>query len=917
MKALNILFSALLLYAMIFTQYAAADLSRKGFIPQNVTDQNPPDINYTPLLNTNSTSSRTLNATITDIDGVPASGIGLPVLYWKINSGSWNASQSDLVNGNTYHFTFGSGVVTADVVYYYVVAQDMASTPNVGSNPSGGAGGFTANPPAASTPPTFPNNYTITYAPLSGDITVGLNFFNKITGKNIYFTKVVKKVIKNVFAQEPDKNGKNNSGLLNVKQKNVEVDEINWIPMENGKKYNGPLKILKSEHPEINFPMNINGVYATLTSAVSDVNFRGVSGPTRLLLTDVSYSIGETFPILFNVVNENAPTSTNTISVKPNTGMTVSISAASDYSSIFSLRTSYVIIDGSNTTNGTTRDLTVSNTSTLSPIVITLVSSGTTPVVGSGIMNCFVINGLNTSSAITMTDNSFSAGFFNNNIIENNSIQKAYYGVYGTSQLASGNGTGLNISNNELNSTGANAIRHIGIYVQGFNTAIIRGNDIANFENASDEIDDGIWLDLGTKNVIIEKNKIYNLGYTGSNGYGSHGIKIQTGLTSANISVINNAIYNIYGLGFDYTTDLVNNPMGIFLLSSQSGLNVYNNSIYLYGNTLIQNLAMSIGICLGSGTTANIRNNNIVNNLGLGGLYSYGACAVYAQSDNTQFSDINFNNYYVNPSGSGTKAIGKLSTTTTATTLSDWATATGKDEFSVSGDPGFTSTTNLHPDVNNVNCWNVNAGAMPLSSVSTDIDGNTRSTTVTGGACDIGAYEFAPVVSPGNLTITGNIADGASSVIYFAGSVLSTITWHLNGGTLPSSISAVFQPGVNPPNVIPGSQYANEDFTITATGGSGFLYDIVNKYNLARQGTISSEDLYRVAKYSSSVWTQYPSTPNMINKTVTVTDLNSFSTFAFGDGNAPLPVNFTSFNSSVNGRDVKLYWTTTSEITYM
>jgi hypothetical protein len=217
------------------------------------------------------------------------------------------------------------------------------------------------------------------------------------------------------------------------------------------------------------------------------------------------------------------------------------------------------------------------------------------------------------------------------------------------------------------------------------------------------------------------------------------------------------------------------------------------------------------------------------------------------------------------------------------------------------------------PDVNNVNCWNINAGAMPLINVSNDINNNPRSTSVTNGASDIGAFEFNPVVAANNLIISGSIIDNGTSVISFAGAILATITWHANGGTLPSTISAEFQPGVNPQNVIQNSLYANENFTITVPDGSGYLYDFEYKYNLARMGTITSENLIRMAKYSASTWVQYPSTPNITSKTVIVTGLNSFSTFTFGDETAPLPVNLTSFTSNVNGRNVILNWKTASE----
>jgi trimeric autotransporter adhesin len=135
-------------------------------------DLTPPNISYAPLANTSSLNARTLTTTITDATGVPTAGIGLPVLYWKINSGSYSPVTGTYVSGNTYTFTFGAGVVLGNVVSYYIVAQDIASTPNVGSNPLAGASGFTYNPPAVSTPPTTPYSYTIVGA-LSGVYPVG------------------------------------------------------------------------------------------------------------------------------------------------------------------------------------------------------------------------------------------------------------------------------------------------------------------------------------------------------------------------------------------------------------------------------------------------------------------------------------------------------------------------------------------------------------------------------------------------------------------------------------------------------------------------------------------------------------------------------------------------------------------------
>ncbi|MFN8246396.1 MAG: GEVED domain-containing protein [Ferruginibacter sp.] len=137
-------------------------------------DLTPPTITYTALSNTCSTLGESLIATITDFSGIPTSGAGLPVLYWRINAGSWNSITASWTSGSTYTFNgIGSGVVVGDVVSYYIVAQDNATIPNAGASPSIGASGFSINPPAASIPPTIPSSYTIQNSLAGGTYTVG------------------------------------------------------------------------------------------------------------------------------------------------------------------------------------------------------------------------------------------------------------------------------------------------------------------------------------------------------------------------------------------------------------------------------------------------------------------------------------------------------------------------------------------------------------------------------------------------------------------------------------------------------------------------------------------------------------------------------------------------------------------------
>ena len=145
----------------------------------NGIDLTVPGITYTPLSFTCATGNRTLNVTIVDVTGVPTTGSLQPRIYYKKGAGGmWFSSQGTLLSGNannsTWQFTIIAsdmgGLVVGNVVYYYVIAQDVATTPNIGSNPN--AGLMASNVNTVTTHPTTPNTYTINNS-ISGTISVG------------------------------------------------------------------------------------------------------------------------------------------------------------------------------------------------------------------------------------------------------------------------------------------------------------------------------------------------------------------------------------------------------------------------------------------------------------------------------------------------------------------------------------------------------------------------------------------------------------------------------------------------------------------------------------------------------------------------------------------------------------------------
>jgi hypothetical protein len=722
----------------ILSPAVAPDIGADEFAGR-ILDVTPPSIVFTPFLNTSSTTARTLTTTITDATGVPTSGTGLPRLYWKINAGAWQSVAASPPAGSTYQFTFGGGVVLGDVISYYIVAQDLVTpTPNIGSNPSAGASGFTANPPACSTPPTTPYTYTIV-GTICGTFNVG-------TGQT----------------------------------------------------------------------------YTTLTAAIADLNNKEMNCPVIFLLTDANYSASETFPI---VINRNPGSSaTNTLTIKPATGVNATISGSVASGQIIRVLNPNTVIDGANTAGGTTRNLTITNTNTTSPTVVVIGSTGTTAITGVILKNCVIINGANTATAVIVSDGATagSAGYFNNITIQNNSIQQAYIGIYNIAAVAAGNGTGLLVTGNDLNTAGANSIRLCAIYVQGIDGATISNNNIGNIANTVDASNlTGIWFATGTTNstisgntinlmdgtstgprgiavstglsnssinvlgntitglttassqvpygiyvfstttgVTVRNNKVGTLLNSNTGGYGARGIYVVTGIAASAINLINNVVYDI-----KCTSDasLTYWCIGIGVEGATGGVNIYHNSVNLSGTYAGYTTAtVATALYIGTANVAmDVRDNILVNtydNTAGTGDKSY---AIYCATTNAAFTPINYNDYFV----SGAPGVlGYLGAD--QTTLAAWQTATGQDANSKNIDPAFVSATDLHPTAASLN----NLGFY-LTAVPTDITGALRTNPP-----DMGAYEFGadPVVNTTAATGVGASSATLNGTINAAGAVVSS-----------------------------------------------------------------------------------------------------------------------------------------------
>ncbi|MFZ1519798.1 MAG: T9SS type A sorting domain-containing protein [Ignavibacteriaceae bacterium] len=700
-------------------------------------DLTPPVILYDALLNTGSTSSRTLNASISDPSGVPTSGIGLPVLYWAINSGSFASAQGTYISGNDYSFTFGAGVVLGDTVKYYVVAQDNATTPNVGVSPLSGASGFSSNPPAVSTPPTLPNSYVITSLALAGDYTVGVALFNKITGKNISFERQIQTIQKEVWIANPESDSKlalSNPTLYgdpkSGEYKTVSVEEITWIPLESGFPYSGSLYAKKVEDPSLNLPDGIEGIYATLTAAIADLNLRGVSADVNFLLTDTLYSTGETFPLIASITNENLPTSTKKVTIKPNTGITSKISGSSASGIFVSYGVDFVNLDGSNS-GGTDRSLTLENTNTVAnTYVIGIFNNGLNGAKNNSIKNCIVKAGGTTNNTWSIILNALGGGYNNttiqNNLLLNSRVGLQFVGV--TAGITTGGSITQNIFGSDVN---LESVGNLGILTQFVDSLEISENIFKNFRIGNNPT--GISLSTGTLNSVITKNQINGMVYTGTGGYGGKGIAINTGSLTSNLTIDNNVIYDITGDGWNtFATDAI---VGIRVTGSTGGIKLYYNSVNLFGNadrSSTATLSAALYIVGTSGSLDirdNVFSNSLVNTLNAGSK----AYAIYNAGTNTSFSSIDYNDYFA----SGIQGVLGYQTADILT-IADWRTASGQDVNSFANNPIFVSNYDIRPQIISP----LLGAGLNLAGFTTDILGIARNVTTP----TIGAYETGVLV---------------------------------------------------------------------------------------------------------------------------------------------------------------------------
>jgi hypothetical protein len=501
--------------------------------------------------------------------------------------------------------------------------------------------------------------------------------------------------------------------------------------------------------------------YPTLSAAITALNTNHASGTVTFLIDGDLAETGSP------EITDTALTGTNRLIIKPNTGKTptVTFSAVATSgnkgnagftitgNSVSLGNVGNITIDGSNTTNGTTQDMTFAiNDATNGRYLIRLNGNTDNVIIKNLKLAPTGIKIASASGSRTYGINclAMASGAADNLTITNcyimgSSTSAFYYGIYKPDGGTLPAGTGVTISENTIFAqhkgmsiwwpAGISTINNNSISMLG----ALAGSYVQNSINA-------IYVQTWTGTCNIYNNKLVTLKAT---ALAQTTLKPLYGILLYNTSIDAAAgqtanVYNNFISDFYYTGDVASYPSeitGIAVDAYGQTVNVYYNTIYMNSGNISTNPVYGIRVYDDSLQIANLKNNIVVNTVN-----HDSAHAIYrgARTTNCAMTS-DYNNLYV---GGANANVGNYGTTTSAAkckTLADWKTASGQDAHSVSVNPvnfagsvHLVSLTDLHW-FNNV-ALAVFAGT-PIANFTTDIDGATRSTsTPTMGADEASSF---------------------------------------------------------------------------------------------------------------------------------------------------------------------------------
>jgi hypothetical protein len=510
--------------------------------------------------------------------------------------------------------------------------------------------------------------------------------------------------------------------------------------------------------------------YTTLTAAMTDLSTKQVQGNITYLLDADYNSSMETFPIS---LNQFAASNANyTVTIKPNTGVTTSISG-NNATTIIRLTNNArnYIVDGSN--NGSSsRDLFIQNTNTGGAVVM-FQGTGANQGVQNTIFRNTVIKGGSNGSAYGLiiggtAVSTASSGLGHKNLtIENNVIYNNYYAVVISGTSATGKVSGALLSKNIIGTDSASFYnQYYGVYMTNADSITLSKNVIKNVKTTGSLNNAGIYIEANTTNSIISGNTISGIYSTSSGGWGAFGINFNTGTGVDNITVRNNAISDILTSNYTNSATTTYNAYGIRILGGNN-LKFYFNTVHLFGQPTTgtsQSSSAALSIMSNTLVGLDIRNNIFSNKMTgtVTGSKHY-ALSAYNAIPGAVFNN---NNFIANSSqGILMTAYDNITSFTSADvlTLADLKTNTGANANSVNLNPQFVNDSNLI-----IGLGTLQGLGTPIAGITLDIVDSLRANPPAIGAYEKGVDLTGPSITytalPNTSSFTNRVLTGFAAI---------------------------------------------------------------------------------------------------------------------------------------------------------
>jgi len=458
--------------------------------------------------------------------------------------------------------------------------------------------------------------------------------------------------------------------------------------------------------------------FTTITDALKSWKDSTITGNVTFRLMDATYP-SETFPLVCTIPAAYSGGNWN-LTIKPISRCSIIGNNATTILYVKSINR--LTIDGG--ASDTTKDLVIYNSSTASgPSTISLINGASY----NTIKNCIIKGQGNFGHTLRIyTSATGSASGNNNNLIENCDITRGQDTVLYNSVYVTASSSSYQNMNNTIRHCNIYNFYMSGVTVGSYspNTTITECNIYSTTPQLSSYMY-GIYSFGSGQGLIATRNRIggfmpYYPGGTSS----QLGMYLTATLTTDTNTIANNFIYlnstvspdnnNIYGIG-------VGAPVN-------TNYNIFYNSIYLAGTATS---GLSAGIARNR-ANLNIKNNIVFNNR------TGGSGATYCIYDSTGVGSwtSDYNDLYMPTPGSNSQYV-SYRNGTNFDSLVNWQIATGFDSNSISLNPEFVSTTDLH--INPLSS-NVNNLGTPISGITIDYDDDTRDSLTP----DIGADEYTP-----------------------------------------------------------------------------------------------------------------------------------------------------------------------------